>query len=47
MEIKGWHDAAYARDRVVRATKLFDEAKQHKAEDKLKPVAVKQKVAAK
>jgi len=46
VEIKGWHDAAYARDRVVRAAKLFEEA--HKGDDaKMKPVAVKQKLAAK
>ena len=46
VEIKGWHDAAYARDRVVRAAKLFEEA--HKSDEpKLKAVALKQKVAAK
>ena len=38
VEIKGWHDAAYARDRVLRATKLFEEGK-------AKPVALRQKVA--
>lgn len=27
VEVKGWHDAAYARDRVIRATKLFAESK--------------------
>jgi len=27
VEIKGWHDAAYARDHVVSAAKQFDEAK--------------------
>ena len=27
VEVKGWHDAAYARDRVVRAVKLFEENK--------------------
>jgi inorganic pyrophosphatase len=27
VEVKGWHDAAYARDRVVRAVKMFDESK--------------------
>jgi len=29
VEIKGWHDAAYARDRVVRAAKLFEDGKKH------------------
>jgi inorganic pyrophosphatase len=28
VEIKGWHDAAYARDRVVRAVKLFEDNKE-------------------
>src|ERR1700744_1164463 len=27
VEIKGWHDAAYARDKVVQAAKQFDDAK--------------------
>ncbi|MGB6974646.1 MAG: inorganic diphosphatase [Terracidiphilus sp.] len=27
VEVKGWHDAAYARDHVVRAAKMFDETK--------------------
>jgi inorganic pyrophosphatase len=27
VEMKGWRDAAYARDRVVRAAKLFEEGK--------------------
>ena len=27
VEMKGWHDAAYARDRVIRAVKMFDESK--------------------
>jgi inorganic pyrophosphatase len=27
VEIKAWHDAAYARDRVVRAAKLFEDGK--------------------
>jgi inorganic pyrophosphatase len=31
VEVKGWHDAAYARDRVVRATKLFIDNKEKKA----------------
>jgi inorganic pyrophosphatase len=39
VEIKGWHDAAYARDRVIRAAKFFVDEKP------TKPVAVKQKVA--
>src|SRR5215475_4758774 len=31
VEVRGWHDAAYARDRVVRAVKMFDDnkVKQH------------------
>jgi inorganic pyrophosphatase len=32
VEIKGWHDAAYARDHVVRAVKQFEESKAKKAE---------------
>jgi inorganic pyrophosphatase len=39
VEIKGWHDAAYARDRVIRAAKFFEEGKA------AKPVAVKHRVA--
>jgi len=33
VEVKGWHDAAYARDRVARATKLYvdNKAKQHES----------------
>ena len=27
VEIKGWHDAAYARDQVIKATKQFDDNK--------------------
>ena len=27
VEVKGWHDAAYARDHVVRAAKQFKETK--------------------
>ena len=27
VEIKGWHDAAYAREHVLLAAKQFDEAK--------------------
>jgi inorganic pyrophosphatase len=34
VEVKGWHDAAYARDRVVRAIKMFEESKAGKAEGK-------------
>ncbi|MGB6194479.1 MAG: inorganic diphosphatase, partial [Terracidiphilus sp.] len=30
VEVKGWHDASYARDRVVRAVKMFEENK-HKS----------------
>jgi inorganic pyrophosphatase len=29
VEIKGWHDAAYARDRVIRAAKFFEEKAKH------------------
>jgi inorganic pyrophosphatase len=36
VEIKAWHDAAYARDRVVRAVKLFDGGKAKPVETKLK-----------
>ncbi|HLY42378.1 MAG TPA: inorganic diphosphatase [Terracidiphilus sp.] len=28
VEVKGWHDAAYARDRVARAMKMYEESKQ-------------------
>ena len=42
VEIKGWHDAAYARDRVARAIKLFEEGKAKQAEAK-KHVAVSAK----
>ncbi len=31
VEIKGWHDAAYARDHVVKAAKMFEESKSKKA----------------
>ena len=31
VEVKGWHDAAYARDHVVRAAKMFDESKAKQA----------------
>jgi inorganic pyrophosphatase len=27
VEIKGWHDAAYARDQVLKATKQFEDSK--------------------
>jgi len=27
VEIRGWHDAAYARDQVVKATKQFQDNK--------------------
>jgi inorganic pyrophosphatase len=27
VEIKGWHDAAYARDQVLKATRQFDDNK--------------------
>ena len=32
VEIKGWHDAAYARDQVVKATKQFQDNKAKSAE---------------
>ncbi len=32
VEIKGWHDASYARDRVVRAIKFFEAEKTAKTE---------------
>jgi inorganic pyrophosphatase len=32
VEVKGWHDAAYARDRVARSIKQFEEAKAQQAE---------------
>jgi inorganic pyrophosphatase len=27
VEVKGWHDAAYARDQVIQASKQFEENK--------------------
>jgi inorganic pyrophosphatase len=36
VEIKGWHDAAYARDRVLIAVKQFHEGKAKKAKAKPK-----------
>jgi len=33
VEIKGWHDAAYARDQVIHCAKQFVENKAKKAED--------------
>lgn len=32
VEIKGWHDAAYARDHILKSIKQFDDAKAAKAE---------------
>lgn len=32
VEVKGWHDAGYARDRVSRAMKMFEEGKGKKSE---------------
>jgi inorganic pyrophosphatase len=32
VEIKGWHDAAYARDHILKAIKQFDDAKLKKAQ---------------
>jgi len=37
VEIKAWHDAAYARDRVLIAVKQFQDAKAKKAKVKAKP----------
>ena len=34
VEIKGWHDAAYARDHIIKATKMFDENKARLADEK-------------
>jgi inorganic pyrophosphatase len=34
VEIHGWHDAAYARDQVIKAAKNFDENKAAKAAKK-------------
>jgi inorganic pyrophosphatase len=31
VEIKGWHDASYARDHIVRSIKQFEESKKKKA----------------
>jgi inorganic pyrophosphatase len=39
VEIKGWHDAAYARDQVVKAAKQFEGSKAKIAESK--PAAAK------
>jgi inorganic pyrophosphatase len=39
VEVKGWHDAAYARDQVIKSVKQFEESKALKAE----PVAPKGK----
>jgi inorganic pyrophosphatase len=36
VEIKGWHDAAYARDRVILAAKQFDDSKTKQGAGKLK-----------
>jgi hypothetical protein len=33
VEIKGWHDAAYARDQVNRCARQFLESKASKAEE--------------
>ena len=38
VEMKGWRDASYARDRVLRAAKMFEEGK-------VKPSGMKRKVA--
>jgi inorganic pyrophosphatase len=36
VEVKGWHDAAYARDHVVRAAQLYEENKAKQAETRKK-----------
>jgi inorganic pyrophosphatase len=40
VEVKGWHDAGYARDRVARAIKMFQEAKEKKSQATAKTTAV-------
>jgi inorganic pyrophosphatase len=35
VEVKGWHDAAYARDQVVHAAKQFEENKARLAAKKI------------
>jgi inorganic pyrophosphatase len=32
VEIKGWHDASYARDHIVRSIKQFEDNKKSKVE---------------
>ena len=39
VEMKGWRDASYARDQVIRAAKMFEDAKP------TKPNSLKRKVA--
>jgi inorganic pyrophosphatase len=34
VEMKGWHDAAYARGRLMRAIKMFKEGKEKQAQAK-------------
>ena len=41
VEIKGWHDAAYARDHVVRAVKQFEDNKEKKVPAKQLEAKVK------
>jgi inorganic pyrophosphatase len=43
VEVKGWHDAAYARDQVIKAVKQFEESKAAKAEPVTAPVKGKGK----
>jgi inorganic pyrophosphatase len=33
VEIRGWHDAAYARDQVLKSAKQFNDAKAKQAEE--------------
>ncbi len=41
VEIKGWHDAAYARDQVIKATRMFEEKKAQRAAAKQVEATVK------
>lgn len=40
VEVKGWHDAGYARDRVARAIKMYDDNKAKSAKATAKTAAV-------
>jgi inorganic pyrophosphatase len=41
VEIKGWHDAAYARDHVILSARQFVESKEKKVSAKVPEVKVK------